>query len=1111
MTERINNKNTNTFDVMNSMNSVQKFLVPKYQKEYLPYLNKILELLLLLCDDLDVSVRHTASVVLSSSVTVILPFQKSIIVKFIYNNCNKAFQPHALISLLDLELQVTLFLTHKVAYQLFMGSSKLLNYCAQLSSEIVAEGLNKLASKIRLFYSDPEKRKQLISNLAKPKESVLSTRWSIQTAAIFAQPDLIDESLQYFEPYFPFLAATKLRTLPDIDFNEATLDDILPFIEINPPFFFNRLSEVPTNLREISTYFSCLKSAIPYGVEFPLEILTRPDYKSDPVIFSLQLECFALTTLRGVFEHQVIYRVFRDAMSRKVPTAVSSLAIVFNVYPSEQLFDLAMKLPTSSPSISKSLVIFLTEIDFDSLIDSHIILQKSIDKLAIISQSTHEMVQSILLEGAPLFNKGNTYPLFQKLYSQVDYFDPVGFRNSMTLLASLTNNNCKMEIESLFVRFKEVDRSIFYGDVNSLMIFLKVIRKICLNVNEITIPKFIFDLPLVCLRIIIAILTGEWNDQLQPTHIQNIQYNELREMAKNCQSLVSILTKQPLISLLDIRDRAAACASALKAKAKIESNKKGKEWDEKTFDLLGKKLIMWPSKKTWLLISNSAKTLSTTTGGVYSLDPEIALSAALKSPDKFKTTMINGDVNLLAFAICNNLDVDDYKITEELVIAMDRIAVDFPQPFVDKLSEKNVNWHIVFIEKHLDHDLITKFKAIPFEKWKGPPRFWLRLPYFMHLLAKNQNWICQYKPEKCDKFHNFFALRNIRYFSHNSFAEYAEIDYNENTPKKENGVLKESKTLKKQDSYKVISTFIFKPDDYYEPETLREMRSTLYSLLHYNTFEQLCSLKKMVKNCGSITKSIIKFLTSQECGIECFMDAFLLCLELSVSQHVDLDPILMPYLKYCPFRGYNAVYSSVYMPNRAKTIDTKAQITREIPPIPNFSSQIYLDSEVKRLLPIFASISQISLIHNSNNCLNPLSHITSHELIKYTEQKFSIYNRFNIPAQYSKENLASLKKHIEKYGISSFVIATIGNWIKTVTSTEIIQLLNFLLNYIANNGTYFTQEVAHLMDDAMKLHKDSMPVIEAFVLVLSESPFKTLLKSAFNENKKKSKKKGQTK
>lgn len=1134
MGQRISNNKTNSVDVMNSMNTIQKFLVEKYQSTYLPFLDRIFELLLRLCDDPDVSVRHTASVVLSSTVTLILPFQKSMILKFISDHCNKSFQPHALISMLDLELKVTLFLTHKVALQLFSESATLFNFCARSSSEIVAEGFNNLATQIRQFFPEREKRLKLISILAKPKDSILSTRWSIKTAAIFAQPDLIEESLKFFKNPFSFLASCPFDTLPNVDFSHASLEEILPFIELQPNFFFDRLSNPPENPRELSAYFSCLKATISYGVQFPIEILTNSKFKGDPILYSLQLECFALTALRDNFEHSLIFDVFKDAILSKSSSSVSALSIVFNVYPSVQLFEIAIGLPITSPAMCKSLIIFLTEIDFTSLHeDSMVMLNKAIEKLTAISHSSYEMVQSAMIERAPYFNCGLTYPLFKKISSEINYFDPAGFRNSLTILSVLTNEDCGSEISLLFSNLLEVDPIVLYGDANSLKTFLTMIRRICLRTKNVAfdVPEFIFDLPLLALRIIIAILNDDWNETAQPSnHIQNSQYNELLEKAKSNDRLVSILSKQSLITLLEIRDCAAACVSAVKAKLSLKS--KSIKWDEKTIDLLGKKLIAWPSKRTWLLITNSAKSFTTTTAGVLSVDPKIALSAALKNPEKFNVSNINGNPGLTAFAICNDFDIDfeQMKLTPELIESMDSIATTLPTVFVKKLQDPVYQWLVVYIQHHIQHEIVSEFKQKPFEEWNGPIKFWKRLPFFLNLLHKNDNkWVCQYEPDKCDEFHKFFALRNIRYFSNPGFANYVEIDFNSNIQQTDNNKKdkkeKENKNknkdkspnkneinLKKKDLFYIINGQKVKLEvsDFYEPEMLRGMRCILYSMLHYNSFEQLCSARKLIRNCNSIVQSVIKFLFTEDCGIECFSDALLLCLEFSVAEQADIDPVLIPFLKFCPFRGYNALFFSQYLVNRATSKlspSPSSLLAVQIPQVPNFSSQIFLESEMKKMLPIFIKLGKISEINNSGNKMRPLSHITSYEFVKYTDQKFYSLVRYNVIPQISNENINSLKKHIDRYGISLYAIKCLKKWINESGNenfqNEIVQLINFVLNYIASYGTYFTAKIDSLMIDAMRLNQNVLPVVEAFVLVLPDTPFKKGLEAGLNAAKQK--------
>ena len=1059
---RANKQNVNITDVMNAMNSIQKFLIPKHQGTYLPFLERSLELLLLLCDDNDVSIRHTASVVLSSSVNVILPFQKSLILNFIANHINKAFQPHALIAMLDLELQVTLFLTQKVALQLFDESAPLFNYCAKSSSEIVSEGLFKLAPRIRAFFTNKEKRVKLISNLAKKKESVLAASWSTKTAAIFAYPDLIKVSLKFFNPPFNFLAAIPTEQLPNINFEPASLEELIPFVENDPPFFFNRLATTPSNFRELSAYFSCLKLAIPYGFKFQSSLLTDPKYKSDPILFSLQLECFAMASLRGLFDHPKIFEVFSDAINRKTACSLSSLAIVFNCYPSIQLFDMAINLPISSPSLSKSLIIFLTEIEFSKLLESRQFHNRAIDKLVKISQSNHEIVHNTMIERAPLFNNGRTYPLFKKLLSNFNYFDNIGFRNSLTLVSVLTTRDYICEINSIFANLIDVDPLIIYGDIASLTSFLISIRKICIRCyqpitsndpkhNELKIPIFIIKLPLLVLRIIIALLTGEWNEN----HPTNLHFNKLLEEAKSNQLLTSVLSRLPLISLLEIRDKAASCISSIK----VHLNNKSYPalLDERTLDLIGKKLINWPSKYNWLLISHSAKTLMMTTGGILSLDPKIALSAAMKNPDKFNSSMIHKMATLTAFAICNNIDIE-FKLTIEFVKIMDKIAVDFPEVFVKKMKG---SWLIVCIKHHIKHQLVIDFKEKPFETWSGPKQFWNLLPSFLQRIKNDDpKWSFNFDRSKCDEFHTFFALRNIRYFNHEPFADYSEISIPTNEEKKSNDIR-------------------LQPYDYYEPEMLRQMRGLLYNSVHCHSYMKLCMQTKSISNSGEIIESIIRFLSSEECGIECFSDALLLCTELSTIEQKDIDQRISPFLKMAPFRGISALHS-IYL-------SARQNIPLILPNVQTTSN--YLESELKQIIAILIKMGQIQQIN-----IQPMSHFTSYQLAKVFDQSFFTCLRYNVEPHYSESNESLLKTHVAQYGISKFSMNCIEKWAKR---NDLVQLINFFLNYATTNGTYYPNKLAHIIGTTMSLHPNVMPVVEAFILVLADSPFKKNLVSEF--------------
>ena len=83
-----------------------------------------------------------------------------------------------------------------------------------------------------------------------------------------------------------------------------------------------------------------------------------------------------------------------------------------------------------------------------------------------------------------------------------------------------------------------------------------------------------------------------------------------------------------------------------------------------------------------------------------------------------------------------------------------------------------------------------------------------------------------------------------------------------------------------------------------------------------------------------------------------------------------------------------------------------------------------------------------------------------------------------------------LKKWINESGNENF-------------QNEMVQLINFVLNYIASYGTYFTAKIDSLMIDAMRLNQNVLPVVEAFVLVLPDTPFKKGLEAGLNAAKQK--------
>jgi hypothetical protein len=932
-----------------------------------------------------------------------------------------------------MEVKVTMFLTRKIANQLFSESFILFNYCAKSSSEIVAEGLFRLSTQIRRFLVSRDQRELLIKSLAVVKDSVLSTRWSIKSAATFAAPDLIDESLPLMSNQLEFLAAIPSESVPENLPPPSHLDELVPFVERDPPRFFELLKSPPSDGRALSAFFACLRLAIPQGFEPPFDVTVLADmtHAEDPTLFALQMECFALMSLRGAFAQSFVFDVFRQAISATNPSIVIALSLCFNRFPSVQLFDLLMRLPLGSPSMMKAVVHFVTEVDFESTLESTRLRAAAVEKLVLISKSSYDVVQSCLVEHLKYFNCGRTYPLFRQLFLVLDLFDPAGFRAGMTILAALARPECREDINALFAALSELDATLIWGDAVSLNVFLDALKKFVDKCPKCALPPFAARLPLLVLRGIVAVLYGQWDEQVPGCP----QYNRLLDRVKRSEMLLALVSRQSLTALLEIRDRAAACAAAIHNRLGL--------YEAATLDLLGKKLIHWPSSKMWGLLGSSAKTVASTTGGLRSPDPDIVLAAATRCPDKFQLSHVHGDTRLLAFAVNRALG-GEFDLSVKFVRAIDAIAVQLPQRVVERLTG---SWLVICLARHIDHQLVRDFIAVPFDRWEGPPQFWRLLPKFLFRLQVSNGWRPHFHLASCDSVHLVFASRHLRLFAHDPFADYGEIQM--------------------ACAATTVPVAGLVAADFYDAETLRGMRATLYQKLGCGTFAELMSAGRAVKQARPLFESVGRFLRSEDCYVEAYSDALLLALELFLLGRPQTSFPFEDDLRRCPFRG------------------VLAQIGGRPDHIP--ADRVCLESEMDRMIPMLQlGVSQFPV--------QPLSPMAQKLTVRIVARNFGVCSRCNFTLPYGQENEARLTEHLAKFGISPFVLDTIEKWIR---ENDILPLVNSALTYAAAHGTYYIQRLSRLMRAAMGLHKSVMPVVEAFVLALGNTPLKKALEAEF--------------
>jgi hypothetical protein len=245
--------------------------------------------------------------------------------------------------------------------------------------------------------------------------------------------------------------------------------------------------------------------------------------------------------------------------------------------------------------------------------------------------------------------------------------------------------------------------------------------------------------------------------------------------------------------------------------------------------------------------------------------------------------------------------------------------------------------------------------------------------------------------------------------------------------------------------------------------------------LNCHTFTALLGSRKQLPVTRDLLESILAFLGSEDCQNDTYFDALMLAVELSLVNASGLAA-LEPFLKGAPFRGIGAQLSEWLVPN--------------VNPLDRFPlSNICLESEMNRTIEIYARMGHQIMF--PVKALSPLSLDLVASLIA---RSFVICFRYNVAPPYSEDAEQKLTKQIPRFGVSPFLLTVLEKW---VADRDIIGPLNAVLAYAANNGTYYVNRLATLMGNAMMLHKSVLPVVEAFVLALDDTPLKKALQRRF--------------
>jgi hypothetical protein len=364
---------------------------------------------------------------------------------------------------------------------------------------------------------------------------------------------------------------------------------------------------------------------------------------------------------------------------------------------------------------------------------------------------------------------------------------------------------------------------------------------------------------------------------------------------------------------------------------------------------------------------------------------------------------------------------------------------------------------VVCLSRHRAHDLVKDFFAVPYEKWSGPPRFWKLLPAFLFELKTYLGWKLTFGPEKCDEFHRFFAYRNIQYFNHEPFADYCEIQLQSATKR---------------------PAVALRPMEYYEPETIRAMRSVLYERLRCSTFAELIQISpRAVKRSNHLFASVSAFLGSPDCDIDAYADGLLFSLELFLVEKPPIPSFPFTHLlAQIPFRAVAAEFAAFF--------DPSTNHIQSLAP-----ERVCLESEMNRVLLLAIRSGQRIWFP-----VQPLSPMSLAVAAKILPQTFDLCLRHNLIPPFQRDHETELINQIAKFGISPFTLNTMEKWLR---GGDLLPVLNSLLTYAAHNGTYYIQMVASLIRSAMRRYPTVTPVVEAFILTLDNTPLKKALAAEF--------------
>lgn len=973
---------------------IQKNFTVKNIYTFRRHLKRLLRVLILYVNHKDPSIRFLSKNIMINSVYIIFPYYPAVILRFIKDNASDVKpEQQTLFCLLEMVDKIIDFMEEKKCIQYFNLIQNLFILSAESSSEIVSEEFNLKCDKFRCFLPDKDKREVLIRGLCIKKESNLSTKWDLKSAAVLCQPDLIEFALSQVDDKNTFCSYLQSFDPTSIS-NDFSFEEILMYINNYPHIFCQKIDYlrdtkssylsdifINKNHKEIFFFYSCYKIALLNGFDVDID----PSYLNiDNVDFNIRqvvLECCALRLVYNKGTKLIFEEIDHNAL--KVFSSIVNLSTNNSNFLSYVLDNV-----DQSPLFLKNLILLLTKLDFRLYRSFKNICENILFSLV---KNDHPLVQESLRENLRFFDCCNTEYTLMKVITSIDYTSTVNFVNGARLVSTLASRQNYPATNIYLTMVDETDDDVYLNDYSSLCMFLKFMRKICTRSKRLQIPFKIVVLPQLVISTVVKLLTGREGNYV-------LHFGDKIDI---------LLEDQPIESLLKIKD--LSCGLLWSFKRYVMFNEQYENCVASDINAI----LRWPSKYL-LLLYNKKNEFCNSLYFLSSANPVFKLSGALSGYEKLPELDGTPEVSYI-YAMHEK---DFGELTVELVRYIDKYMKKIPSVVKKKMKEPSNIWKVVFLRNLAKCDVAISLIRLPFHKWDGPKEFWDNLPQFLVCVKNTTSYSPAFNPDKCDKKHQVFAFTNIHLFNHKIQLSHFDVVYNKPD------VLKSDLDLLSEIHY-------------IDQETIRSIMISLHDKCKAKSFKHICATRPILNYNKTLMQKIVDFI-NEDYRNGTFNSILLLLELIVVSEEKDFS-LISSFLNISPFRCYTYFL---------KKYDLYGGVTINNVLSSYSNGNIFTENE---LLSLVFYVKSYGI--NVNPRPRVLSNCSKAAISReFGKNFYGCYLLLSLPP-YTKENEIDAVSHINSYGMSKHIINIMFNWVKK--GYKPLELIKKILEISFKNRVFY--------------------------------------------------------